>query len=122
MSFFDEIRKQPRHHRELMFGLSVVTAMSLVGMVWYNSFEKDLYTLLNPGESMEGKFLAENKPVPSLFGNISQTGKDLMAGFYGIFSSSDIDLINNGKNDNTTDAGDFKGSEKVYKLPVSEKK
>lgn len=87
MSFLDDIRKQPRHHREIMFGLCVVTTISLVGMVWYNSFEKNLYALLNPGQNTDQRFLAENKTAPSLLGNIGQTGKDLKAAFYNIFSS-----------------------------------
>lgn len=128
MSFLDEIRKQPRHHREIMFGLCVVTTISLVGMVWYNSFEKNLYVLLNPGENADQRFLAENKNVPSLLGNISETGKDLKAAFYNIFSSVG-GFIGNDKMDlptgqagiiiDNTKPSDF---ERVYTLPMSEKK
>ncbi|KKS11364.1 MAG: hypothetical protein UU67_C0075G0004 [Candidatus Daviesbacteria bacterium GW2011_GWB1_41_5] len=116
MSFLDEIRKQPRHHREIMFGLCVVTTISLVGMVWYNSFEKNLYVLLNPGENADQKYLAENKPIPSLLGNISQTGKDLKAALYNIFNLTSNDKKENVESNNSID------SEKVYTLPMSEKK
>src|SRR3989344_7481167 len=94
MSFLDEIRKQPQHHREIMFGLCVVTTILLVGMVWYNSFEKNLYVLLNPGENADQRYLAENKTGPSLFGNLSKTGQDLKATFFNIFN-----LNSDGKKD-----------------------
>ncbi|OGN01892.1 MAG: hypothetical protein A3I26_02725 [Candidatus Yanofskybacteria bacterium RIFCSPLOWO2_02_FULL_43_10] len=116
MSFLDEIRKQPQHHREIMFGLCVVTAISLVGMVWYNSFEKNLYVLLNPGESTDQRYLAENKTAPSLLGDIGKTGQDLKAAFYNIFSltgSDKKDVIEN------TKAGE---PVRVYTLPLSETK
>lgn len=117
MSFLDEIRKQPRHHREIMFGLCVVTTISLVGMVWYNSFEKNLYVLLNPGEKANQRFLAENKNVPSLLGDVVQTGKDLRATFYGIFNLNNDDKKSDTINDIKTN-----DSERVYTLPISEKK
>src|SRR3989344_3002114 len=119
MSFLDEIRKQPQHHREIMFGLCVVTTISLVGMVWYNSFQQNLYVLLNPGESIDQKFLAENKDVPSLLGNIGQTGKDLKAAFYSIFS-----LGSNDNKDVPEEAGSIENTDsgRVYMLPLSEKK
>lgn len=130
MSFLDDIRKQPRHHREIMFGLCVVTAVSLVGMVWYNSFQQNLYALLNPDQDTAQKFLAtapsgilsktgaENKNTPSLFSNISQTGKDLRAAFYSIFN------LNGEKEPNTEQTGDVDStgtndSGRVYLLPIS---
>ena len=129
MSFLDEIRKQPKHHREIMFSLCVVTTVSLVGMVWYNSFEKNLYVLLNPGESANQKFLAtanggapqnavaENKTVPSLLGDIGKTGQDLKAAFLNIFN-----LTGNDKKDIIIENTTPNDSERVYTLPMSEKK
>ncbi len=127
MSFLDEIRKQPRHHREIMFGLCVVTTISLVGMVWYNSFEKNLYALLNPGENADQRFLAEHKTEPSLFGNIGQTGKDLKASFLGIFSSIGGsafggNLTGDEKNDLIIENTKANDSGRVYTLPLSDKK
>lgn len=117
MSFLEEIRRQPQHHREIMFGLCVVTTISLVGMVWYNSFEKNLYVLLNPDENTDQRYLAENKNVPSLLGDIGKTGQDLKATFYNIFNLNSNDgkeiIIENKK---VNDSG------KVYTLPTSEKK
>lgn len=130
MSFLDEIRRQPRHHREIMFGLCVVTTVSLVGMVWFNSFEKNLYVLLNPEESADNRFLAENeesKAALSLFGSISQTGKELKATFLGIFSSIGGsafggNLAGDDKKEIIIDDMKVNDSGKVYTLPLSEKK
>ncbi len=116
MSFLDEIRKQPRHHREIMFGLCVVTTISLVGMVWYNSFEKNLYVLLNPGETADQRNLAENKNVPSLLGDIGKTGQDLKAAFFNIFNLTSSDKKENVESGNNADSG------RAYLLPLSEKK
>ncbi len=117
MSFLDEIRKQPKHHREIMFSLCVVTTVSLVGMVWYNSFEKNLYVLLNPGDITDQRNLAENKNVPSLLGDIGKTGQDLKAAFLNIFN-----LTGNDKKDNVIENTTPNDSERVYTLPMSEKK
>ena len=117
MSFLEEIRRQPQHHREIMFGLCVVTTISLVGMVWYNSFEKNLYVLLNPGETTDQRNFAENKNVPSLLGDIGKTGQDLKAAFFSIFN-----LTNDDKKDITIDNTKANDLGKVYTLPLSEKK
>lgn len=114
MSFLDELRNQPRHHRELMFGLCVITTMSLAGMVWYNSFEKNLYVLLNPEEVTDQRNLAENNNVPSLLGNMGKTGQDLKAAFYNIFN-----LTSDDKKDNIVDGPKTNVPEKVYVLPIS---
>ena len=116
MSFLDEIRKQPQHHREIMFGLCVVTTISLVGMVWYNSFEKNLYVLLNSGENTDQRYLAENKAIPSLLGDIGKTAQDLKASFYSI-----LNLTGNDKNDIIIENIN-NDSGRVYTLPLSEKK
>ena len=117
MSFLNEIRKQPQHHREIMFGLCVVTTISLVGMVWYNSFQKNLYVLLNPGEGIDQRYLAENKNVPSLFSDLGQTAKDLRASFFDI-----LNLADNDKKDIIIDNNETNDLERIYKLPLSEKR
>lgn len=117
MSFLEDLRKQPRHHREIMFGLCVVTTISLVGMVWYNSFEKNLYVLLNPGENTDQRFLAENESIPSLFESMGQTGKDLKATFYNIFN-----LTGDDKKENVVESTKANDSGKVYTLPISEER
>ncbi len=124
MSFLDEIRKQPRHHREIMFGFCVITTVSIIGMVWYNSFQHNLYTLLNPEDTTEQRYLANTKSVPSLLGSMGQTAQDLKAAFLNIFS-----LTGNDKKDLPTgQAGTVIKSTKVnepvrvYMLPISEEK
>ena len=114
MSFLEDLRKQPRLHREIMFGLCVVTTISLVGMVWYNSFEKNLYVLMNPEEVSNQKNLAENTNLPSLMGDIGKTGQDLKATFYSIFNFNSED-----KNENVIERTNANGSGKVYLLPSS---
>src|SRR3989338_1605595 len=73
MSFLDDIRKQPQHIRELMFGLSVFITVLLIGMVWFRSFQKNLYVLMNPEEDVEKMLAVENAPVPSLFGYVGKS-------------------------------------------------
>ena len=114
MSFFEDIRKQPQHIREIMFGLCVTTTVSLVGMVWFNSFQKDMYALLNPEEVQQEKFLAQENQK-SLFGNLNKTLGDIkstMTGFWGA----------DGSGSKAGGGVEKKGINKVYLLPLSEKK
>lgn len=114
MSFLDDIRKQPQHIREIMFGLCVVTTVSLVGMVWFNSFQKDMYALLNPEEVQQEKFLAQENQR-SLFGNLSKTFGDIGAIVSGFWGS--------GGSDNRAKEGVEKTeTDKIYLLPLSESK
>ncbi len=123
MSFLEDIRKQPQHHREIMFGLCVVTTISLIAMVWYNSFEKNLYVLLNPGENADQRYLANENGedlkadnATSLLGDIGKSGRDLKAAFYSIFNLTNDDKKENVESDKTADPG------RAYKLPLSGKK
>lgn len=100
-----------------MFGLCVVTTISLVGMVWYNSFQQNLYVLLNPGENADQRYLAENQNTPSMFGDLGKTGQDLKAALFSIFN-----LTGNDKKDNIIENPKTNDSGKVYTLPLSEKK
>jgi hypothetical protein len=85
-------------------------------MVWYNSFQQNLYVLLNPGETTDQRNLADNKNTPSLLGNIGKTAQDLKASFSSIFN-----LINNDKKEDV-ESDKKTNSEKVYMLPLSGKK
>lgn len=114
MSFFEDIKKQPQHIREIMFGLCVITTVSLVGMVWFGSFKKDTYALLNPEDTKQERLLAQENQT-SLFGNLSKTFKDIGA------------TISNFWGSNSSDSGVEQGIEKtntdrVYLLPLSEEK
>ncbi len=115
-----------------MFGLSVVITVSLVGMVWFNSFQKNVYVMLNPDKETEQKFFAggnpkfanlydEKKPtdIPSLFSNIGQAGKDLKAAVLNI-----LNLKNNSVEiapQNDTEAKE-EVNKKAYLLPLAEDK
>ena len=90
MSFLNDIKKQPQHVREIMFGLAVFITVLLIGMVWFRSFQTNLYVLMNPEEGAEkalarqnfpsenlGGLAVENAPVPSLFGFIWQSAGEI---------------------------------------------
>lgn len=116
MKFLDDIRNQPQGTREIMFGLSVFITVLMVGFVWFHSFQRNLYVLLNPEDGLEKALAVESAPVPSLFGYIWQTAEDLKGLVSGVFGG-----------DNET--GKTVGSEKVkaegdriYTLPLSERR
>lgn len=99
MSFLDEIHKQPRHVREIMFALSVVITMSLVGIIWFRSFEEDLFVLLNPEPEKQEKFYTEReKRTPTIYATVSDTVVNLRAtiynamGFFDDYNSSKVEV------------------------------
>lgn len=99
-----------------MFGLSVFIAVMLVGMVWFRSFQKDIYVLMNPDQDVERIFAVENAPAPSLFGFIWQTAGDIKGLISGlIISDKEVDNIDFEKTKKEE-------SGKVYILPLSEYK
>lgn len=88
-----------------MFGFSVIIAVSLAGVVWFNSFQKNIYVMLNPDKATEQKFFAGGNPkfanlydekkttdIPSLFSNIGQAGKDLKAAVLNILNMKNNDI------------------------------
>lgn len=114
MSILKNIQEQPQHIREIMFGLCVVTTVSLVGAVWFHSFQKDTYALLNPEEANTQKFLAQENQK-SLFDNLSGTFSDLGAALSGILGSG-------GPADQKDIGVEKTSADKVYLLPLSEEK
>ena len=97
-----------------MFGLCVVTTVSLAGMVWFNSFKKDTYALLNPEDVQQERFLAQENQT-SLFGNLSETFKDIGATISGFWGSNSF-------NSGTEQVIEKPSENKVYFLPLSEDK
>ena len=80
-----------------MFGLSVITTISLVGLVWFRSFEEDLFVMLNPEQDRQEQFYAEReKRTPTVYANITKAMGDLRAsiydamGFFNDYYSSEI--------------------------------
>ena len=72
-----------------MHWLSVVITLSLVGIVWFQSFERHIYALLNPEDSANEQFFAENEDIPSLFGDIRESFSDLRASIGGFISNKE---------------------------------
>jgi hypothetical protein len=114
MNFLEEIQKQPKHVREIMFSLCVITAISLVGLIWFRSFEEDLFVLLNPDPERQEQFYTERqKRTPVAFANLTQALGNLRATLYDSF----------GFLDDYSGANEIKVEEElkgdVYKLPIS---
>ena len=115
MSFLDEIRKQPQETRETMFYLSVFITILLVGMVWFRSFQENLYVLMNPETDVEKALAVENAPVPSLFGFVGKSLTDIKGLVSGFVGDSDNNVELKGFQRPVKD-------NKVYTLPLSEHK
>ena len=114
MSFLDDIKKQPQGVREAVFALCVVITISLVGMIWFRSFERNLFTMLNPDEEIQQKYFAQTGNE-SLFANIGKSFNDLKA------SISNLLNINKDNTGDATKAGpDVKEQQnRVYIFPLS---
>ena len=116
MSFLNDIKNQPQHTREIMFGLAVFITILLIGMVWFRSFQRNLFVLMNPPEEVDRMLAVENVPVPSLFGFIWQSAGEFKGLVSGLFNS-DANVVNEHANDaNEEESGN------VYTLPLSEYK
>ena len=99
MNFLDEIRKQPKHIREIMFALCVITTISLIGMIWFRSFEKDMFVLLNPSQEVQDKFFAErSQRTPTVYANVTKAFVNMRAsvydamGFLKDYNSNQVDV------------------------------
>jgi len=114
MSILGKIQEQPQHIREIMFGLCVVTTVSLVGAVWFKDFQNDMYALLNPEEVQQERFLAQENSE-SLFGVLGKTFGDMSSVFTGFWGSP-------GSGDGVKTEVEEKTSDRVYLLPLSEEK
>src|SRR3989344_7042319 len=90
MSFLNDIKNQPQHTREITFYLSVFITILLVGMVWFRSFQTNLYVLMNPEGDVEKALAVENASVPSLFGFIWQTAGEVRGLVSGLFGDSNL--------------------------------
>lgn len=86
MPFLDDIKKQPKHIREIMFGLCIVITISLVGIVWFRSFEEDLFVLLNPEQDKQEQFYAErSQRTPIVYANLTKALVNMRAALYDTF-------------------------------------
>ena len=112
MSFLDEIQKQSRSTREAMFALSIIITVSLVGFVWFRSFERNLFVLLNPEQEKQEIFFAKQKEgTESIFATIGQAGTNLKAvisDLWGFLDNDDREALNRIPGFNS----------RVYELPL----
>ncbi len=66
-----------------MFGLCVVITISLVGLIWFRSFEENLFVMLNPEPEKQAQFYAErDKHTPIVFANVTAALGNLRATMY----------------------------------------
>jgi hypothetical protein len=96
MSFIDEIQKQPQSTREAMFALSVIITVSLIGFIWFRSFERDLFVLLNPDQEKQELFFAKQGEAESIFATIGKSGTNLRAtlsGLWGFLGDKDVERL-----------------------------
>ena len=112
-----EIRNQPQHVRELATVLCTIAVVAVVVTVWFHSFQKNIYALLNPDQQPQAQdrlFAQESK---SLFGSILQTISDGRAQISNLFSGKNqTDVVN-------TSASQINNpSNTPHPLPVTESK
>lgn len=98
-----------------MFGLCIITAVSLVGAIWFQSFQRDIFALLNPEEAMEEKFFASVEQK-TIFENLGEAFKDLGALFGGFLGSREMSEDDLGQGIEKTP------EDRVYLLPLSEQR
>lgn len=86
VNFLDDIRKQPQHVREIMFALCVIITISLVGLVWFRSFEEDLFVMLNPEPEKQEQFYADREQrTPLVYANVTKALGNMRAVIYDAF-------------------------------------
>ena len=113
-SIIHEIRQQPHHVRELATILCTIVVVAVVVLVWFNSFQRNIYALLNPepqSQAQDQEFAQQSK---SLFGSILHTLSDGKAQIFNIFSgnSNQAEVVNSvPQTNNSSDAS--------HPLPVS---
>jgi len=109
-----EIRNQPHHVRALATILCTIVVVAIVAAMWFNSFQKDIYALLNPEQQSQAEDQRFAKESKSLFGSILQTLSDGKAQISNLFSGkSQTDVVNNQPISNTAP------NDSIHPLPVS---
>ncbi|MDP2648196.1 MAG: hypothetical protein Q8P35_03080 [Candidatus Yanofskybacteria bacterium] len=102
MSLLEDIRKQPRTVREIMFGLSVIATLSLVGAIWFQSFERNIYALMNPDSQIEERYAVEvDKKSPLAFLGSAIEGLRAMIG--SLFGNDEPSIPPNQSDNRQTD-------------------
>ncbi|MEK7125020.1 MAG: hypothetical protein AAB864_01335 [Patescibacteria group bacterium] len=91
MSLLKEIQKQPLHVRQLLFGLSMLVVILVVGFVWLSSFQREVYALLNPSAEDQQQFAAQAQEALPLRATISTMFNTLRASVYNLFNFNDTE-------------------------------
>jgi hypothetical protein len=96
MSILKEIHQQPEPVRHLMFLLSVIATVSFLGAIWLNSFQRDVFALMNPSDQYEARYYAQGKPSPFSPVAIANKGVDVLrAGIYTVLGLNKDNSQNN---------------------------
>ena len=76
-----------------MFGLSVITTLSLVGMIWFNSFQNNMYALLNPeSEDPNREMVAQAPQAKSPLASMKNAFQSAGASFMGLFKEAEPEV------------------------------
>lgn len=114
-SVIHEIRNQPKHVRELATLLCTIAVVAVVGLVWFRSFQKDMYAMLNPeqagaeGGGQDQLFAQQSK---SLFGSIFQILSDGKTQISSLFNKNQTDVTNGQA------SGDGSSDKATHPLPI----
>ena len=110
-----EIRQQPHHVRELATILCTIVVVAVVVLVWFHSFQKDIYGLLNPTDvpQAQDKSFAEQSQslFSSIFNAFGDTRAQISSFFSGNAGQTDVSNTSSGTTDTSGAA--------PHPLPVS---
>jgi hypothetical protein len=108
-----EIRQQPHHVRELATILCTIAVVAVVALVWFHSFQKDIYAMLNPGDQPQAQDQLFAQQSQSLFGSLISTLGEGKAQISALFSGK------SGQTDITNSSAQTDASAAAHPLPVS---
>jgi hypothetical protein len=73
-----------------MFAFCVIITISLVGIVWFRSFEEDLFVMLNPEPDKQEKFYAlREQRTPLVYASLTSALVNMRATIYNAFGFFD---------------------------------
>lgn len=110
-----DIRQQPHHIREIATLLCTIVVVAVVVLLWFHSFQKDMYAMLNPGDQPAAQDQTFAKQSQSMFSSIMSTINDGKAQISAFFSGSagQTDISNNTQSTTDTSAS------APHPLPIS---
>jgi len=96
-----------------MFAFCVVITVSLVGLVWFRSFEEKLFVMMNPDPKKQELYFAQRREnMPTLFASIQNSYQGLRAAISSVLLFGD---------DEANDEN-IKSNEKTHLLPLPGRK